>query len=400
MKIALVSQEYPPDSSGGIATQTFMKAKGLSALGHRVFVVSRSSDEKRHESEAENIVVIRIPGFENIITDMRDVVQWLSYSMSVASELESLHKRENLEIIDFAEWGAEGYIHLLNRYQWNYVPVVIQLHGPLVMFSHIMNWPEKNSAFYRVGTHMEATCIRLADAVYSSSDCSAQWIRSYYHPGIGEIPVIHTGIDTTLFTPQAADKHKQPTIIFVGKFVRNKGVVELVEAAAQLIASFPGLRLEMIGPGEEDLKKELRKKAIALKAPDLLQFPGLMQKHEVAQRLSRAHVFAAPSHYEGGPGFVYLEAMACGLPVVACSGSGVSEIVTDGENGFLVPPADVQALKEALAKLLSDKALAARMGANAWNYVIKEADSNHCLQKLEAFYQSVLTSIEDQQPAI
>jgi glycosyltransferase involved in cell wall biosynthesis len=391
MKIALVSQEYPPASSGGIATQTLMKAKGLTALGHKVFVITRSIDDGRHENENENVVVIQISGMENLIEDMRDIVYWITYSTSVAAELENLNKREGLDIVDFPEWGAEGYIHLLNRYEWNCIPTVIQLHGPLIMFGKVMNWPDIHSEFYRVGTHMEATCVRLADAVYSSSECSADWIRSSYDETKNNIPVIHLGVDTSVFAPQKKESVR-PTIIFVGKFVRNKGVGELVEAACHLTKDFPDLRLKMIGRGEDGLIESLKQKAIASGAPDLLEFDGYVYKDDLPNHLSQADIFAAPSHYEGGPGFVYLEAMACGLPVIGCSGSGLDEIISNGKNGFLIPPKDARTLESVLRNLLTDKILAKKIGANARQYALQEADHVKCLKKLEAFYYAVARS--------
>ena len=392
MKIALVTQEYPPETCGGVGSQTYMKATGLSGLGHEVFIISRSISGERTEKRTGNICVIRIAGMENKIADMREIVKWITYSVSLASEIESLHHHVNLDIIDFPEWSAEAYTHLLNRCAWNYIPTVIQLHGPLVMFAKTINWPEFNSDFYRVGTHMEATCVQLTDAVYSSSECSANWVRSYYSPKQEKIPVIHLGVDTKKFSPLSLEKYQRSTIIFVGKLLENKGVNELVEAACNLVKEFPDLQLRLIGPGEEKIIKLLKEKANALGAPNLLNFSGYVYKDDLPKELSCAHVFAAPSHYEGGPGFVYLEAMACGIPVVGCSGSGLDEIVTSGENGILVPPKNSKALEEALHKLLSDETYRKNTGMKAREYVLQEADSEICLKKLEAFYQSVLKS--------
>lgn len=400
MKVALVSQEYPPDLSGGIATQTLMKAEGLSRLSHQVFVICRSMDGSRYESKVGDVTVIRIPGMEVKGVYMSDIVQWITYSVNVAAEIEALHERVSLKLVDFAEWAAEGYIWLLNRCEWNYIPAVIQLHGPLVMFSKTMNWPEVNSEFYRAGTHMEATCIRLADGVYSSSECSAEWVRLHYDCTRKNIPVIHMGIDTTTFSPLQESKNIRPTIIFVGKFVPNKGVIELVEVACNLVKEFPDLCLRMIGPAENDLMQQLHEKAVEFGASDLLELSGYMCKEDLAKELSRAHIFAAPSHYEGGPGFVYLEAMACGLPVVACSGSGIDEIVISGENGFLIPRGDIKALEEILRKLLLDKTLVQRISSNARNYVLREVDSDHCIKKLEVFYYSVLSNQTAQMKAV
>jgi len=251
MKIALVSQEYPPETArGGIGTQTYVKAKGLAAFGHEVFVISRSINGERHEQRDGNICVIRIPGMEDKLTEMTERVQWITHSVVVAQELDALQKRTRLDIIDFPEWAAEGYVYLLNCTAWNNLPVVIQLHGPLVMFAHTMGWPEMDSEFYRIGTAMEATCVRLADAVYSSSACSAGWIRSHYHAQIDSMPVIHLGIDTNVFIPQDHLKEARPVIVFVGKIVPNKGVEELVDACVELVKIFPDLQLRLVGSGD------------------------------------------------------------------------------------------------------------------------------------------------------
>ncbi len=391
MKIALVSQEYPPETArGGIGSQTYTKALGLAEFGHEIFVISRSTDSERHETLNDKITVIRIPGLDNMLPEMTESVQWLSHSIVIAAEIDSLLKRVTLDLIDFPEWAAEAYTWLLNRTDWKTVPTVIQLHGPLAMFAHAMNWPELNSSFYKIGSHMEAICVQMADAVYSSSDCSTQWIRKYYDPQKEIIPTIHLGINTELFKPQAVQKYDQPTIIFTGKIVPNKGVEELVNAASNLVKDFPELQLHFIGRGQEKYINQLKENANKLGATDLLNFRGFIDKSSLPEELCRAHIFCAPSYYEGGPGFVYLEAMACGLPVIGCSGSGVNEIIETGENGLLVPPRNSKALEEALRMLLSDTKLASRLALNARKFVLTEADSIHCINKLEAFYYSVL----------
>ena len=137
MNLALISQEYPPETArGGIGSQTYIKAQGLSRLGHKVFVISRSIDADRHEVMDGDICIIRIPGLENKMPEMTDIVQWITHSVVVAAEIDALDKRIRLDLIDFPEWAAEGYTYLLNRTSWKNIPTVIQLHGPLVMFYH------------------------------------------------------------------------------------------------------------------------------------------------------------------------------------------------------------------------------------------------------------------------
>jgi glycosyltransferase involved in cell wall biosynthesis len=390
MRIALVSQEYPPDTAGGgLSSQTFMKAHGLAALGHEIHVISRSATRERSERSDSGIHVTRIAGLDSRMAVYTEVADWLTYSTEVAAAVAALHARTPIDVVDIPEWGAEGYVHLLNRTEWNDIPTAIHLHGPLVMFAHTMGWPEKDSEFYRVGTAMEATCVRLADAAISSSRCSADWCTKHYSPKHGRIPILHTGVDTGLFAPSGVPKSKRPTIVFAGKLVRNKGVRLLVEAVCRLVEEFPELHLRLLGRGEPAIIAELQDIARPAGRSDLLDLPGFVERAELPGELSRAHVFAAPSQYEGGPGFVYLEAMACGLPVIACAGSGAAEVVRHGENGLLVPPQDVDALTAALRSLLKDGALRQAMGENARRFVIAEADSDACLKKLESFYAAV-----------
>lgn len=390
MRVALVSQEYPPETAkGGIGTQTFQKAHGLAALGHDVHVISRSPTSQRSEKIADGVHVTRLPGGESRMPIYTEVADWLSYSTSVAAELAALHAAKPLDLVDCPEWGAEGYVHLLNRNAWDPVTTVIHLHGPLVMFAHEMGWPAIDSEFFRTGTMMEGTCVRLADAVFSSSACSADWCAKHYGLQRAAIPVLHTGIDIRLFSPQPVAKAERPTIVFAGKLVQNKGVHLLVDAACHLAREFPALHLRLLGRGAPRVIEELQGRAHAAGLPHLLDTPGFVDRSELPAHFSQAHVFAAPSQYEGGPGFVYLEAMACGLPVIACEGSGAAEVVTPGETGYLTPPNDVGALTLALRRLLQDGALRRQLGDRARQYCVQNADQVACIQRIEAFYAEV-----------
>ena len=387
MRIALVSQEYPPETAkGGLGSQTFLKAHGLAALGHDVHVISRSPDGNGSTRNDDRVHVTRVPGFESRMQLFTEAADWLTYSAEVAAAVAALHARSPLDLVDFPEWGAEGYVHLLNRTEWNRIPTVIHLHGPLVMFAHAMGWPEIDSEFYRTATAMEGACVRLADAVFSSSQCSADWCAKHYGRNRAEIPVLHTGVDTELFSPRAVLKAKRPTIVFAGKLARNKGVHLLVEAAVRLSQEFPGLQLRLLGRGEPHILGELKSIVQSAHAPDLLDLPGFVARAELPEQFSRAHIFTAPSKYEGGPGFVYLEAMACGLPVIACAGSGAAEVITPEQTGLLTPAEDIGALTGLLRRLLGDEKLRADMGERARRYVLEHADSQACLKRIESFY--------------
>ena len=389
MRIALVSQEYPPETAkGGIGSQTWIKAHGLAALGHDIHVISRAVNGPRRDYQDGNARVTRVPGSVDPVVIHTEVGDWISYSMAVAGVVAELNGTKPLDLVEFPEWACEGWFHLLNRTEWNRVRTAIHLHGPLVMFAHTMGWPALDSEFFRTGAKMEGTCLRLADAVFSSSRCSANWCAKEHGLDATRIPVWHSGVDVELFTPRHVPKSGRATIVFAGKLARNKGVHLLVEAVCRLAKEFPALQLRLLGKGDAKVVTELQ--AMASSQPQLLHFAGFIDRTALPEELSKADVFAAPSEYEGGPGFVYLEAMACGLPVIACAGSGASEIIRHGDTGLLVPPRNADALTDALRELLADAARREEMGRRARAYVLTEADSRQSVKKLEALYASII----------
>jgi glycosyltransferase involved in cell wall biosynthesis len=267
---------------------------------------------------------------------------------------------------------------------------VVHLHGPLVMFAHAIGWPEVDSEFYRVGSAMEGACLRLADRVFSSSRCSAEWVARHHGIDPRQVPVLHAGVDTELFRPRRVARDGRPTVVFVGNVSGNKGVEVLLDAACAIAPEFPGLRVKLIGRGKPQYEAELLGAARAAGRPDLLEFTGFVPREQLPDHLGAADVFAAPSTYEGGPGFVYLEAMACGLPVIGCAGSGAAEVVTPGRTGLLVAPHDRAGLAGALRTVLGDVELRRALGAAARGYVEREADTRACVRRVAAFYASVV----------
>ena len=387
MHVGLVAQEFPPRvPMGGIGTQTALKALELHRLGHTITVITRADRGGRTVTVEDGVRVVRIDTAG--APAHTEIADWIQHSTRVAAEIDTLHADTPFDILDFPEWAAEGYTFFLNRTQWNRIPAVIQLHGPLVMLAREIGWPALDSEFYRTGTHMESTCLRLADGIYSSSNCSTAWCGREYGIATAAIPTLHTGIQVGLFQADARRRGEPATVVFAGKLVRNKGVFELVEAAVALAQRAVAARLILIGTGTADIVRELG--AIAAQGPLDIQFAGFLPRAEIARIFSVADIFCAPSHYEGGPGFVYLEAMASGLPVVACTGSGAGECVTDGREGLLVPPADTAALTAALHTLLGDADMRERMSANAVEYARRHADSAVCVARIEQFYRQVL----------
>lgn len=155
---------------------------------------------------------------------------------------------------------------------------------------------------------------------------------------------------------------RSPVILTVGRWAaseRYKGADDLIHAVAQLRPAFPGLNLVAVGGGD-DLPR-LKKIASDLNVAAAVHFLEGISRRELAACYARADIFALPSAGEGF-GFVFLEAMAFGKPLVGAQAGGATDLIEDGVNGLLVPPRDQAALLQAIERLLRDDSLRAALG--------------------------------------
>jgi len=161
---------------------------------------------------------------------------------------------------------------------------------------------------------------------------------------------------------------RTPVVGFVGRLTRDKGIPELTEAFLRLGSQFPGLRLLLLGPFEDEdpLPAKTRR---CLETHGNVILAGLVE--DTAACYALMDVFVLPSHREGLPNAV-LEAQAAGIPVVAARATGVVDAVVDGETGLLFPVGDAMALADAVARLLGDKALASKLGHAAKERIKRE----------------------------
>jgi hypothetical protein len=125
MRICLVSQEYPPESGhGGIATQTYLKATGLSGLGHDVVVVSHSPDGTPTDVRRDGVRVVRVAGPDERMSVRSEPLRWIEWSGDVARAIDRLHAEVGFDLVDVPEFAGEGFEYALNRAEWDPALVV------------------------------------------------------------------------------------------------------------------------------------------------------------------------------------------------------------------------------------------------------------------------------------
>lgn len=197
------------------------------------------------------------------------------------------------------------------------------------------------------------------------------------------IEVLRNAVALPALEETSAAADRPPTLLYLGEVSRHKGVFELVRAFARVAPRFPALRLVYAGAGSLE---RIRQLAAELGVADRVQLTGWVESQRKREELARATLFVLPSYVEGMP-MALLEAMSWGLPCIATPVGGVPELITDTANGLLVPPADVDALAAAIARLMSEPALSDRLGRAARDTVAASFSLGPAVERLIEIYR-------------
>jgi glycosyltransferase involved in cell wall biosynthesis len=173
------------------------------------------------------------------------------------------------------------------------------------------------------------------------------------------VTVVHCGMNHDAYhrDPSVA-KAESPTVLFVGRLRRYKGLDWLFRAFAVVRDHLPNVRLEVIGSGPDRDRLAAESKRLGLEGA--VEFLGFMPQPDKTRRMQRAWVLVQPSPKEGW-GLTVIEAGACGTAVVAADSPGLRDSVRRDQTGLLVPFGETQALADALARVLADRGLRERL---------------------------------------
>jgi alpha-maltose-1-phosphate synthase len=390
MRVALLTREYPPEVYGGAGVHVEYLARELARI--------TDVEVRCFGADRDGALAFRPPAE---LADANAALQTMAVDLQMAADL-----------------GGATLVHSHTWYANFAGHVAKLLHGvPHVATAHSLEpmrpWKaEQLGGGYRLSSFCERTALESADAVVAVSPAMRDDILASY-PALdpARVHVILNGIDSQQYSPDLGTEAVErfgvdpgrPSVVFVGRITRQKGISHLLEAA---LAFDPSAQIVLAAgaPDTEALAGEIEAKVERVQAErgNIVWLQGMLQKPEVIQLLSHATLFLCPSIYEP-LGIVNLEAMACGAAVVATRTGGIPEVVVDGETGLLVPfddfdpetrePRDPQRfaadIAEMVNRLLGDPALAERFGKAGRERAVEKFSWSAIAEQTLALYRSL-----------
>ncbi|WP_239166399.1 glycogen synthase [Actinoplanes italicus] len=395
VRIDLISREYPPEVYGGAGVHLEYLARDLRGLADvRVHCFGAPRDEPGVTAYPEPAE----------LAGANAALRTMGVNLAIAQGC------AGADVVHSHTWYANFAGHTAKL-----------LHGvPHVLTTHSLEplrpWKaEQLGGGYALSSFCERTAIVNADAIIAvSGGMRRDVLKAYPSVDPDKIHVVYNGIDTDLYTPDSGTDvtdrlgidRNRPSVVFVGRITRQKGLPYLMRACRELPAEAQIILLAG-APDTPEIAAEVAELARELRgvrdAKGVIWVQEMLPKQEVIQVLTHATVFVCPSIYEP-MGIVNLEAMACETAVVATATGGIPEVVADGETGLLVPieqvedgtgtPVDperfVADLAATLTRVLNDPQLAERMGRAGRRRAVERFSWSRIAEDTLEIYRSVL----------
>lgn len=403
MRIAILTNEYPPHIYGGAGVHVEYLTRELARLDNGEHTVSVLAFGEQSIREGNLTVHGVRPDFTLPFQDPRHE----KFMDTLARDLLMVGSLRDIDVIHCHTW----YTHLAGC-------LARQLTGaPLVLTTHSLEphrpWKvEQLGTAYQASTWIERTAYQNADGVIAVSEAMHADVQTLYGVRPERIRVIHNGIDLDQYKPtpdravlahHGIDAHK-PYVLFVGRITRQKGIIHLVHAVPHLL---PGTQVVLCAgaPDTEEIGREMKEaveQARRRTANPIVWIARMLPKEDIIPLYSQAALFVCPSVYEPF-GIINLEAMACGTPVVASAVGGIKEVVVSEDTGLLVPfeprgdtdfePRDAERfaldLAAAINRLLDDPQCRRHMGQRSRERVERSFGWPSIARQTYDFYREV-----------
>jgi glycosyltransferase involved in cell wall biosynthesis len=379
MNILIINYEFPP-IGGGAGQACYNIARELARGGGRVSVLTARYGNQPERETLDGISVYRAASWRKGIHDcgLRGASTFLWFGFL---QLRKLLARDRYDIVHYFFGLPTGilsfYSHGVRR-----LPYVVSLRG-----SDVPGYDESSRKlkFLHALLHgLNKRVWRQASSVVAVSQ-ELRRLALQCSPST-PMQVIYNGVDPLRFSPPSYRRNAGPLkLVCVSRLIDRKGLDYLLAALAGLRDQ--SIQLVIIGTGAKE--PQLRAAAVRLNLTARVKFLGYRPNDELCRHLREADVFVLPTLSEAFANVV-LEAMACGLPVIASAVGGIPELVEEGVNGLLVPPGDTDRLASAIARMARDPALRRQLSRNNVERVRQKFTWAHAAGQYQSIYAHAL----------
>lgn len=381
-RICLVTHFFPPHI-GGIEKVADEQSKRLAMLGFQISVLtSKTHEQNGHHGERD---VFSYPSL--------NVVERLGIPYPVLSFQACKSFADVIEKCDLVHAHGHAYLssYLASKVAKRYKkPFILTQHNTFIDYQSWLNIVEHANDWI-VGRAV----LKSADKVMTVSRKTMEYVLKL-GADISKTSVLHNGVDTDFFRPtnkgESRDRLNLPKdttlVVTIRRLVYKNGLDTFIEAASIVIQDHPHLLFIIVGKGPS--RRFIERRLADLRIEDSFRLVGFVPEELLPLYYNAADYFVIPSSSGEGLPLVLLEAMACGLPVIATRVGGTPEIVKDMENGVLVPARNPEAMAEALSDFLSDRGLGRVLGEKARKTVEDGFSWDENVRRLQNVYDEFL----------
>ena len=404
MKIALFSNEFPPNIYGGAGVHIDFLSQELAKLGQ---VEVRCFGNQLESTNSMNVI-----GIQSSLNKMEDDAnQHIKMFHNLSKNVEMSQNTLVADVIHCHTW----YTHLAGIFSRELLQV------PLILTTHSLEthrpWKvEQLGNGYFLSRWIENHAYNTADGIIAVSQQMKTDVIEAYGVAPEKVTVIHNGIDPEFYKPtfdtdlllEYGINPEIPFVLFVGRITRQKGISQLISAAkyfnknCQVVLCAGAPDTEEIAKETESLIQELQSER-----DGIILISEMLPREKIKVLYSHSRVFACPSLYEPF-GIINLEAMSCETPVVGSAVGGIPEIIIEGETGYLIElesisrtdfnpknPEEFQKnFAEKINLLLDDENLATQMGKAGRERVLDIFSWESIAKTTYNYYEKVISKFE------
>jgi glycogen(starch) synthase len=397
--LVFVSASYTGNLEGGIARMFSDLAPAMAARGHDVRVITRAVGPAAVDLEdgvwVHRIAVPDLPQGVGVAPDTLAPIN--AFATAAAVEIQRIREWTEPEIVFVPLWDVEG-IGVLRATD---LPVAVHVSTPLAIIGPLagyFNNEDTDPIEMRRLLELEAEVLDTADAFQANTTAVIETIRSDYGDACSSDrwDVINLGLRDQRPGQDGPPAGGRTRIFFVGRFESRKGIDTLLGAMERILPERPDVELVVGGedrplvPGAELVGRAWLAEHRGTSWIDRVTVLGVIDDETLHEEYAKADLVVLPSRYESF-GLVMVEALMHGKPLVSCDTSGVREVVSNGVDGILVAPGDVDELEAAIRRLLDDPELAASLAAAGRRRFDEHLSVERFAERFERFLHQLST---------